>query len=330
MSDLRILVTGGSGFIGTHLVEMLLRLDLPVINIDVSPPKLSRHREIWVSCNIMSIKSLNAIFTRFKPTHVFHLAARANLKGRCIEDFPENTVGTVNVVKCVNECISIERFIFFSTQYVVRPGVWPVTEEFHLPYTPYGASKADAETIVRNKCKKCWIILRPTNIWGPFHPFFPYELWKYLRLRLYFHPGYQPIIKYYAFIDNAVDQIVAVTLANLETIYGRVFYITDPPIDNGEWMNAFSVALTGKRVRRIPIELWRCHARAGDMLNCIGFKYPMSSERLFRLTVNEQVPYQDTIKLAGLPRVTMNEGVCKSVRWYLSFLAKNLTDQWIV
>jgi nucleoside-diphosphate-sugar epimerase len=278
----------------------------------------------------MSVESLYAIFTRFKPTHVFHLAARANLKGRCIEDFPENTIGTDNVIKCANDCGSIDRFIYFSTQYVVRPGVWPETEEFLLPYTPYGASKAEAETIVRNKCNKCWIILRPTNIWGPFHPFFPYELWKYLRLRLYFHPGYQPIIKYYSFVANAVDQVVAITLANLESICGRVFYITDPPIDNGDWMNAFSVAMTGRRVRRIPLELWRFHAKAGDMLNRLGLKFPMSSERLFRLTVNEQVPYQATIKLAGLPRVTMDEGVRKSVRWYLSSLAKDSTEQWVV
>ena len=67
----------------------------------------------------MSVDSLDEIFNQFKPTHVFHLAAKANLKGRRIEDFPENTIGTDNVIKCVNACRSIERFIYFSTQYVV-------------------------------------------------------------------------------------------------------------------------------------------------------------------------------------------------------------------
>jgi len=330
MLDRRVLVTGGSGFIGTHLIEKLIQLSVPVLSLDIRPPQLSHHREFWVSCNIMSIESLDAIFTQFNPTHVYHLAARANLKGRSIEDFPENTTGTENVTKCVNISRSIECLIHFSTQYVVSPGVWPEAEEFLLPYTPYGESKAEAETIVRNKCDKSWVILRPTNVWGPFHPFFPYELWRYLRLRLYFHPGFQPVTKNYSFVSNAVDQIITLTLANHESVCGRVFYITDPPIDNAEWMNAFSVALTGRQVRRTPLTLWRFLAKTGDVLKKLGLKFPMSSERLFRLTVNEQVPYQSTIEIAGLPRVSVDEGVRKSVRWYIGLLAGDPTEKWAV
>lgn len=326
----RFLVIGGSGFIGTHLIEELTKLNAPVLSLDTSPPKLNLHRKIWADCDIMSVDRLFEIFNQFKPTHVFHLAAKANLQGQSITDFPENTIGTYNVIKCVNNCMGIERFIHFSTQYVVQPGVFPETEKVLLPYTPYGASKAEAETIVRNKCNKCWIILRPTNVWGPFHPFFPYELWNYLRARLYFHPGYQPIIKYYSFVTNAVDQVMAIALANLESVCGRVFYITDPPIDNAKWMNAFSVSLTGRHVRHLPIELWQVLARTGNVLNRLGFNFPMSSERFFRLTVNEHVPYEATIKLAGLPRVAIDEGVRISVRWYLSLLAGRPTEQWEV
>jgi GlcNAc-P-P-Und epimerase len=319
----RVLVTGGSGFIGTHLVEKLIRHNVPVLSIDVRPPKLSHHQDFWMSCNIMSIERVDAIFTQFKPTHVYHLAARANLKGQSIEDFPENTIGTDNVIKCVNISRSIERFIHFSTQYVVRPGVWPETEDFFLPYTPYGVSKAEAEKIVRNNCNKCWIVLRPTNVWGPYHPFFPYELWKYLRLKLYLHPGYEPIIKHYSFVTNAADQIVAITMAKTESVCGKVFYITDPPIDNAEWMNAFSVALTGKQVRRIPKNFWKFLAKSGDAMNRLGVKFPMSSERFFRLTVNEQVPYEATIELAGPPRVSLGEGINKSANWYLKLIKGN-------
>jgi len=100
-------------------------------------------------------------------------------------------------------------------------------------------------------------------------------------------------------------------------VCGRVFYITDPPIDNFRWMNAFSVALSGRPVRRIPIPIWRLLANFGDALIRVGLKFPMSSERLFRLTVNEQVPFQPTVDIARSPRVTLEEGVERSVSWYL-------------
>jgi nucleoside-diphosphate-sugar epimerase len=330
MLNERFLITGGSGFIGTHLVEKLIRGASSVLSIDLNPPKLNHHHDRWMRCDILSIEQLGKIFDQFKPTHVLHLAAKANLKGQNIADFPENTIGTENVVHCVNASNYIERFIQFSTQYVVRPGIYPETEDFLLPYTPYGESKAEAERTIRKRCNKCWVILRPTNVWGPMHPFFPYELWKFLRLGVYFHPGYKPVTKYYSYVANAVDQIMAITLADREKLSQRVFYLSDPPIDNFEWMNAFSVAMTGKKVRQVPLGLWRFMAKTGDCLNRLGAKFPMSSDRLFRLTVEERIPYMAIIELAGPPKITLQEGVNRSVNWYMDFLAGKPAATWFI
>jgi nucleoside-diphosphate-sugar epimerase len=319
----RLLITGGSGFIGTHLAEELTKRKFSVLSIDLRPPLFNHHRNIWKNGDILSKPSLDVIFRLFKPTHVFHLAAKANLNGHSIEDFPENTIGTRNVIKCANDCASIERYIHFSTQYVVKPGIWPKTESYLNPYTTYGESKAVGEKLVRNECQKDWIILRPTNVWGPYHSYFPNELWNYLRLGVYLHPGYKPIIKYYAYISNAVDQIIKIAMLEKEPISGSVFYITDPPIDNADWMNAFSLALAGRPVRRISIRLWKYLANIGDSFVRLKLKFPMSSDRLFRLTVNEQLPHEATIKHTGPPRVTLNEGVHLSASWYLKWLKRN-------
>lgn len=318
MAEQRYLVTGGSGFIGTHLVERLIKDNCSVLSIDINPPKIACHRSVWVSCNILNPGDLKKAFAQFEPTHVLHLAAKANLKGLTHDDFPENTMGTANVLRCVNETPSVERLVHFSTQYVVMPGLWPETDEFLMPYTAYGESKAEAEKIIRGECNKCSVILRPTNVWGPYHPFFPFELWKYLKLRLYVHPGYKPIIKYYSYVGNCVDQVMAITTNDSSSVCGKVFYISDPPIDNVQWMNAFSVLLSGHNVRKIPIPVWKLLAKFGDILIRLGIKFPMSSERLFRLTVNEQIPLERTIELVGVPKVSLEEGVQESVRWYLN------------
>jgi len=168
------------------------------------------------------------------------------------------------------------------------------------------------------ECNRNWIILRPTNVWGPLHPFFPYELWKYLKLRLYSHPGCKPVIKYYSYIENAIDQIMAIAFGHDDLVCGKVFYITDPPIDNADWMNAFSVSLSGRSVRKMPLAMWKIFAKCGDVLSGFGLRFPMSSERLFRLTVNEQIPIQPTMQISGNPRISMEDGVKRSVQWYES------------
>jgi nucleoside-diphosphate-sugar epimerase len=313
----RVLVTGGSGFIGTYLMKRLAQDGIVACNLDLRPPKVAEQSGAWVYCDIKNRESLVGHFASFAPDSVIHLAANASLQGAAVSYFKENTFGTENVVFCVNETDSVEKFLFASTQYVVRPGVHPTSDEFLEPYTAYGESKAEAERAVRRKCKKAWVILRPTNIWGPLHPFFPSELWLYLERRLYVHPGFQPIRKYYGYVENAVEQILAIAkrAGELEA-RGRVLYISDPPIDSYEWMTGFSMALSGKPVRRVPLFLWRAGAVVGDALNAVGVRFPVSSPRLFRLTVNESIPYERTMAITGDSRVSLQEGIARSVRWY--------------
>jgi GlcNAc-P-P-Und epimerase len=313
----RIIITGGSGFIGTSIISRLERSGNEILNIDIDPPKLSSQQMFWKLCDIKDRQQLYRIFEDFRPTHVFHLAAKANLIGTTVDDFPDNVFGTENVIKAANQTESVRRFVHFSTQYVVQPGVYPSSQEFLMPYTAYGESKALGETLVRQKCLKCWVILRPTNIWGPMHPFYPNEMWHYLRKRYYMHPGYRPIIKYYGYVENATEQILAIGMnTQSEKVHGNVFYITDPPIDNAEWMNGFSLLLSGKPIRKIPITGWRVLAKIGDMMKRFNIQFPMSSERFFRLTVNECVFHEKTVSLVGKPSVSLAEGVQRSVEWY--------------
>lgn len=321
----RLLITGGSGFIGSHLVEEIARCDCAVMSLDVRPPSVLGQKKYWRHCDIKDVNALAATFKEFLPTRVIHLAAKANLNGKNIDDFQDNTIGTANIVDCVNDTETVRLLVNASTQYAVRPGVFPPNGAYLEPYTAYGESKALAETIVREKCKRHWVIIRPTNIWGPRHPFFPYELWRYLQLRYYVHPGFRPIYKHYGYVTNAVQQILNVALSESPAeVCGRVWYITDGALDNAEWMNEFSIALSGKKIRRVPLYVWRLMALIGDALRVVGLKIPVSSDRLFRLTVGESLPEDMIVKLPFQTPVTLQEGVKKSVAWYHSIRSKEL------
>lgn len=313
----RLLVTGGSGFIGTQLVNASAKRADALMNLDIKSPSVPEQGKYWTQCDVMDGETLAAVFKDFRPTRVVHLAAKASLKGNKVEDFPDNTLGTGNVVQCVNDTESVKLLVHTSTQYVVKPGILPIGGDYLEPYTAYGESKAVAERIVRDNCMRDWSIIRPTNIWGPGHPFFPYELWRYLELRYYVHPGFQPIRKYYGYVGNAVEQILRIALAdNPEDVAGKVWYITDGAIDNADWMNGFSVGLSGKTVRRVPVSLWRAMALVGDILTSVGLRFPVNGDRLFRLTVNENLPEEMIMKLPPQESISLEDGIARSIGWY--------------
>ena len=209
-----------------------------------------------------------------------------------------------------------KKFIHISTQYVNTPGQKIDDETSFDPYTTYGASKAEGEKMVREANILCdWVILRPTNIWGPWHSFFPHELWLYLSKNYYVHPGFEPIKKYYGFIGNTLKQIDFFIHSDNKEKKKKVFYLTDPPINSYDWMNGFSKVLSGKKVRRIPKTLWKVLALAGDTLKYGNIKFPVDSGRFFRLTVNEDIPYEDTIDLVGKPTFSLEQGIEISVNW---------------
>ena len=311
------MVTGGSGFIGTHFIERLCGGDVEILNVDGKAPNIDAHRAFWQCCDIKHHEDLLEIFSRFAPTHVLHLAAKANLNGRTIADFPDNTAGTQSVVDCVRATPSVKRYMHTSTQYVVRPGVFPESDEYLLPYTPYGESKAESESILRGAELDCeWVVVRPTNIWGPWHTAFPFELWRYLGKRYYVHPGFRPIRKYYGYVGNVVSQMHQLLFdVPAESVDRRVFYVTDAPMDNADWMNAFSVAFSGSKIRRIPRSLWQTMAIVGDAVKAVGGRFPVDSDRYFRLTVEEALPYERTFALTGTPEISFDEGVGVCIDW---------------
>lgn len=305
----RALVTGGSGFIGSWLIDALTARGVEVLNVDLVPEsKPSKaHTEI---CDIEDESCLRAICTAFRPDTVFHLAAFATVGQVSHDDLSSIWQGTPAVMRAA-AAAGANAVINVSTQLVSAPYTGGG------PYTPYGCAKLEAERwIDENEIVPRVVHARPTNIWGPRHPSFRDTIWRYLARRWYIHPHGIHAKRTYGYVGNSVDQIARLgeALACGEPVE-RVYYIGDETIDSATWLDTFATALTGRPTRRMPYWLLKTAAETGALLSPFGIKFPLTRERLQRMTVDYLTPLENTLMFCGPPRFSLEEGVAETVQW---------------
>lgn len=320
MTDMKVACTGGSGFIGTHLVDSFLDRRIEFVNLDIKPPLKSEHYGYWQRCDILDLEKLKAILSRFRSTHVVHLAARASLEGKALDDFRENTEGTANVLTAIKCTPSVSRVIVTSTQHVRRPGSgFPKDDEEFGPYGLYGQSKVDTEKLTRSSDLSCvWTIIRPTTVWGPWHPHLSHSLLYFMKKGWYLHPAGDKVVRSYGYVGNVVWQIGKLLQASSAIVDRRVYYVGEVPSKQIDWLNAFSRALNGRDVRVVPRRFIRLLAFIGDGLAMMGIKFPMYTSRFRNLTTNNIVPVEPIIKAFGKPPYSLDDGIQRTLQWLRS------------
>ncbi len=317
MSQRRLLVTGGSGFIGANFILGANRLGgYEVLNLDLVPPKFEADHVKHQCCDILNLDLLKHFFAEFQPTDVVHLAGRTDMFGSNVSDYAANHVGTKNLITAIQETPSVEKVVFTSSQFVVGPGVPPASDEDFRPHTIYGQSKVLSEKAVREAHLGCtWTIVRPTNIWGRWHPRYPGEFWRVLKQGRYFHPGGPPVTRCYGYVGNVVEQVLAILAREDDNLNGKVIYVGDAPIDLYDWTNAFSLSLTGKPVRVVPRPLVKTLAKFGDVVVGCGGRFPIFSSRFRSMTEDYVTPMDATFDALGPSRISLEEGVRETVEW---------------
>lgn len=311
----RILITGGSGFIGTNLVSYL-KDEHEILNIDIKQPTDKTQNYYWKKCDILQLTNLNELFAKFEPNIVIHLAARADVDGKTLDDYKANTEGTKNILAAIQNISSVERVIITSTQFVNQYQGIPKNDEDYAPHTVYGESKVITEQLTRNaNLKCCWTIIRPTNIWGPWHWRYPNEFWKVIANGMYLHPKNQKVVRSYGYVGNVCWQIKKILEKEQVLVNRRVLYVGDYPIDILEWVNEFSKQQIGKDVRLVDKKILKMIAVLGDFLKKLNITFPLTSSRLKSMTTSNEAPMEKTFEILGNPPYSINEGVKETINW---------------
>jgi UDP-glucose 4-epimerase len=171
------IVTGGAGFIGSHLVDALLSEGYEVTVIDdLSSGDAARvpGAAKLVELDIVDLPALRELVTGIAPRAIFHLAAQASVVASVEDpgrDCEVNVRGTLNVVEVAGECGA--SVVFTSTGGALYGDAAPMpTPESRIPepLSPYGASKWAAEAYVKTWSLASGIphaVCRLGNVYGP-------------------------------------------------------------------------------------------------------------------------------------------------------------------
>lgn len=171
----KVLVTGGAGYIGSHVVKLLGERGYQVgiiDNLSSGSPKQVLYGKLWV-LDLKEREKVLSILKEFKPEIVLHFAGFIVVE-ESVKDplkYYENNVGSTIELLCAMKEAKINKFIFSSSAAVYGiPEVIPVPENTELkPINPYGQTKAMIEKILENLAQAgeiSYISLRYFNVAG--------------------------------------------------------------------------------------------------------------------------------------------------------------------
>jgi len=170
---MKVLITGGAGFIGSHLADSLQNRGDQVLALDnfatACRDNLTDHPNLtFVNGTIADAGMVNGVFETFRPEVVVHAAASYKDPNAWVEDVRTNIQGTINVVMA-SKRYNIRRFMYFQTAliYGLHPLEQPITLDHPIcPDSSYAISKMAAEKYVQLSGLP-YISFRLANVYGP-------------------------------------------------------------------------------------------------------------------------------------------------------------------
>lgn len=321
---MRILVTGGTGFIGGYFVPMLLneghQVRLLVRNEQKAKKQFGDKCEYHVG-DVTNKDSLKGCCEGIDI--VFHLVAKSGNELPSKENFDTfrkiNVGGTENII---SECGEIKKFIYVSSTAamgLVKDN--PITEKSKCdPYLPYQVTKFEVEELIREKCKDGFpgIIIRPTKVYG-----INEREYNYLTLAKLVKRGtFLKIGSGHNYTSNIYVSDFAQALTRLVDggVIGETYIATsNESIDFIESGKIIAEELGVKlRVIKVPAWFMIFATTIEEQVFTLLGKKPIVTKRNIQMTVQDRIYDISKIKTeTGYnPEVSMEQGIRTVIKWY--------------
>jgi len=304
-----VLVTGGCGFIGSNLVEALIanKADVWVLdNLQAGVPSNLATVRDQVNLMLGDVRDpscVKEIIDLSRPRFVFHLAANASVPGSVEDpayDFETNSAGTFVLLNALRGQPLCEKIILASSGAVYgQPDVFPIVETCpRNPISPYGASKACAETIALMFCRVYDLPIVTARIFNTYGPRMArFVMLDFLR-KLQHNPAVLEVLgdgqqkRDFTFVSDTVQGLLLLAERGLVT-------------ETYNLSSGYSLSVT---------EIAQMLISALDLAGHTHIEYTGSS------WVGDAQRWEVSIvklgQLGYIPSVTLVEGLAKTIAWF--------------
>ena len=322
-----ILITGGAGFIGSHVVRLFVTKypDYKIVNLDALTyaGNLENLKDIeekpnyfFEKANILELEALQDIFSKHNITDVIHLAAESHVDRSILSpmDFIyTNIIGTVNLLQTVKDSwkpnFDAHRFHHVSTDEVYGTlgdeGFFTETTAYS-PNSPYSASKASSDHFVRAYGETYgipFVITNCSNNYGPNH--FPEKLIP-LFINNIIHNKPLPV---YGKGENTRDWLYVIDHARaIDTVFHKAANHATYNVGGfNEWKNLDLVKLL---IKLMDEKLGRPAGTSEALITYVkdrpghDLRYAIDASK-----INKELGWK--------PSVTFEEGLSATIDWYL-------------
>jgi len=317
----RVLVTGATGFIGSHLVEELIRLgyDVEVLVRENSNLRWLKDKNIQYVYGDLSGTGSVPVLSNID--YIFHLGG-ATRAVRTKDYFSINLQGTEALLKAAQSIKGLKGFIYLSSQAAAGPSPDDrpsVESDMPSPVSPYGKSKLQAETAVLGYRNQFHVtILRPCAVYGP-RDTYMLELFNQISKGLIPSVGNGSMYFSFCYVNDIVQALLLASSHDHKS--GEVFFIADGEKYSFDYFADAVSSVLNVKPRKIGIPSWAawCYAAAADGLGLVtgkpaAFSRNKCSEACCRNWVCDISKARK--ELGFRPDFLLESGVNITLKWY--------------
>ncbi|WP_426024752.1 NAD-dependent epimerase/dehydratase family protein [Brevundimonas sp. TSRC1-1] len=203
------LVTGASGFIGTHLIRGLAAEGVKVIAIDLRPPRERIDGVEYVTADVRDLKDFNPAFV---PDCIYNFAAVHTTPGHPDHEYYDTNVNGALEVTTLADRLGVPSIIFTSSISIYGPSEERKAEDSApKPVSAYGKSKLMAERIHKNWCEaqamRKLVVVRPAVVFGPGEGGNFARMASLLKKGFFVFPGGRGVVKSCIYVGDLIRLI---------------------------------------------------------------------------------------------------------------------------